>query len=141
MARLTKPGQQRNITQRIIRSVCAQLGVRPTELVGPCRKRPLVQARRIVAYVAHSYTPLSLESVGHAMHRDHSTVISLIRRLQEQREIYPAYDAEVGQIVKKTTKNLHLRRANGNHDRTGRPESSVSDGRDRVSDRHDQAHQ
>lgn len=52
-----------------------------TEIVGPGRRRRVVKARQISMWGSRWYGIRSLPQIGRVLHRDHSTVIHGIRRV------------------------------------------------------------
>jgi chromosomal replication initiator protein len=74
----------------IIRETAAYFSIRPEDLLGPSRSRPLVTARQVAMYLCRELTPLSLPKIGEAFGgRDHTTVLhaeSKIRGLMGERE-------------------------------------------------------
>ncbi len=69
--------------EAIIAEVCTQYGVCREELVGHCRCRPLVAARHEAMRRVYEETELTLIDVGRLFHRDHSSVIYAIRKLEQ----------------------------------------------------------
>jgi chromosomal replication initiation ATPase DnaA len=55
--------------------VCDVTGVGKEELSGKCRKRGIVIARHLMAYLGTQLTTLSLSSIGARMNKDHTTII------------------------------------------------------------------
>ncbi len=68
--------------EAIIAEVCAQYSVCREELVGHCRCRPLVVARHEAMRRCYEETDLTLVDVGRLFHRDHTTVMHAIRKLE-----------------------------------------------------------
>lgn len=60
----------------IIHAVCDCLKVTRDELVGPCRKRELTEARYIaIGLILTSNAKIKLKEVAQMFNRDHSTII------------------------------------------------------------------
>lgn len=62
----------------VIRTACFANGVRQYDVLGPRRWRKLVAARIQIARDLRA-AKLSYPEIGRILHRDHSTVISLVR--------------------------------------------------------------
>lgn len=71
----------------ILDTVCRKLGVEKSELLASSRHRRIVLARGLVSYLARELTTLSYPEIARAIgRRNHSTVLTAGRRLQEQLE-------------------------------------------------------
>jgi chromosomal replication initiation ATPase DnaA len=65
----------------VIAVVSAVSGVTHGEIVGETRRRRVIKARQISMWGARWYGIRSLPQIGRVLHRDHSTVIHGIRRV------------------------------------------------------------
>lgn len=75
-----------------IRSVAAVIGSRPDEMTGPRIERPLVQARWAVMLALSECEGWSSPRIGKALGgRDHSTVLSGLRRARTLRAADPSF--------------------------------------------------
>lgn len=76
--------------------VCRAFNVRPIEMVSHRRARAVARPRQVAMYLARELTPLSLPAIGrHFGNRDHTTVMSALRRVEE----LAAADADFGARV------------------------------------------
>ncbi|MCA1832635.1 MAG: chromosomal replication initiator protein DnaA [Actinomycetota bacterium] len=91
---LIAPEGSNEIRPEMIVAECGTyFGIARSELIGPSRSRPLVQARQVAMYLCRELTPLSLPKIGEIFGgRDHTTVLHAdgkIRKLMgERRQVY-----------------------------------------------------
>lgn len=72
----------------IVKAVCEQLAVEPSQLAGSSRHKALVLARSLSVYIARELTTMSYPEIAYAMGRkNHSTVITADHRIRRQMEI------------------------------------------------------
>lgn len=76
--------------ERIQRAVCDVLHLAPSEMRSPRRTPTAVRGRQLAMYVARSKTDLSLVEIARGFSRNHSTVLSSIRRVE--RDLEPGSD-------------------------------------------------
>ena len=69
------------------RAASALFGFPVTDLMSPCRKRPLTRARQAAMALAIEMTGKSTTQVGAAFRRDHSTVSYAVRQARESAEV------------------------------------------------------
>jgi len=67
---------------RIVAVVCGAYDVREKDLKGTSRQRQITLARQMAMYLARQHTPASLPEIGRAFSRDHSTVLTSIKKIQ-----------------------------------------------------------
>jgi chromosomal replication initiator protein len=70
--------------QLILDETATYFGLRPEDLISKSRSRPLTTARHIAMYLMRECTGMSLIKIGEAFHRDHSTALHGIRKVEEQ---------------------------------------------------------
>lgn len=70
-------------TKRLIATVAAHLNVAPASITGTARNKEIARARLIVMYLLHEDTWLTWCAIGHALGRDHSTVMHGHARITE----------------------------------------------------------
>jgi chromosomal replication initiator protein len=68
-------------------TVARELDLEPAHLSGSGRNPRIVQARHIAIYLCRQLTDASLSQLGRSFERDHSTVLSSIRRVEKDREL------------------------------------------------------
>jgi chromosomal replication initiator protein len=67
----------------IVERVAAAFGVKPKDVLGPCRQRAVLVPRHVAMYLAREVVKLSLPAVGAAFGRDHTTVMHACRKIAE----------------------------------------------------------
>lgn len=89
----------------IVRLVCESFGLTEAQLKSRSRKHEYVQGRNAVFYLARKHTELSLENIGSALNRRHSTVTRSIT--QVEREL--AMETREGRQLAKTVALIEKR--------------------------------
>lgn len=69
----------------IAKIICDYFGITMKELAGPSRKGNPLKARKIFCAIARNKTGLSLSKIGKFVNRDHCTVLSSYRSVEELR--------------------------------------------------------
>lgn len=78
-------GAEKSLNLRnIINLVCESFGLTETQLRSKSRKQDYVQGRNTVFYLARKHTELSLDAIGSAFNRRHSTVIRGITQMEKE---------------------------------------------------------
>lgn len=79
--------------------VAAAFGISPEDLIGHGRAGAAVRARQIAIYLTRELTDLSLPQIGRAFGgRDHSTVLSSIRRIESRLSSDPELEGHLHQL-------------------------------------------
>lgn len=65
----------------IQRLVCQHFGISHTDMVSPRRDHKVMRPRQVAMYLAKEFTPMALPALGRSFHRDHTTVMSGIRKI------------------------------------------------------------
>jgi len=82
---LIEEERQSEVTPEKINFVVAEeYGVSPEDLTGDSQKKDYVLARQIGMYLCRDKLNLSFKKVGDLYNRDHSTVMSSVKRIQEE---------------------------------------------------------
>lgn len=68
----------------IVRLVCESYGLTEAQLRSRSRKHEYVQGRNTVFYLARKHTEMSLEGIGSALNRRHSTVMRSITQVEQE---------------------------------------------------------
>lgn len=76
--------------ERIQLVVCEVLHLSPADMRSPRRVPNVVRGRQLAMYVARNQTDLSLAQIARGFDRDHSTVLSSIRRVEK--DLHPGGD-------------------------------------------------
>lgn len=64
--------------------VCETFDITPQDLTSPSRKKQVVMARKIAFYLCREYTRESLQTIGSAFNRNHSTVVYAINDVKKK---------------------------------------------------------
>ena len=72
-----------DLVKGIVERVSSAFGVKPRDVLGPCRQRSVLLSRQVAMYLAREVTKLSLPAVGAAFGRDHTTVLHACRKVAE----------------------------------------------------------
>jgi chromosomal replication initiation ATPase DnaA len=70
--------------QKTMRMTCERFNITKEQLIGPCRRVHLVDARQFVAVRLHRDFGLSTTAIGRLLNRDHSSIIHLLRRSKRE---------------------------------------------------------
>jgi chromosomal replication initiator protein len=87
--------------ERICKIVAEYYGVTAEDIRGQKRNAGIAMARHMCIYLVRNNTNLSLEDIGERFARDHSTVISSIRRIEEEKSKSPATAALIDELTGK----------------------------------------
>jgi hypothetical protein len=82
----------------ILDVVCKRFGVRPEEIKGPRRTEKLTTPRQIAMYLSARLAQRSLNQIGAALLRDHSTVVSSVRKIEALVEEDAALRETIGEL-------------------------------------------
>ena len=63
-----------------VRRVCNKYGIEPATLLSKRRHKTLCLVRRRAAHALRTELDLSLHEIGMALHRDHTTVMHMLRK-------------------------------------------------------------
>lgn len=70
----------------IIRDTAKQQGVSVDDIVGRSTHKPIVYARHLAIYRVRKERPdMSLPQIGRIFNRDHTTILSAVRKMERQR--------------------------------------------------------
>lgn len=70
----------------VIQSVCEHYGIEEKELLGRGRSRQVAFPRQVSMYLMRKDADVSLEEIGQALNRDHTTVLHGYRKIEEEME-------------------------------------------------------
>lgn len=88
--------KQRASMDRIMEEVCKEYGVKKNLVLSKSRKGVVVEARKMIHYLAKELTTLPLKEIGkEAGMRDHATVLHSYRTIADFVKIYPYYKDRV----------------------------------------------
>lgn len=86
----------------IIAKIADYYNITPEEVVGKGKTTNVVNARQMAIYLIRKLTGLTLEQIGEAMNRDHSTVLHSIRKVEESL----AKDPDMADTIRDITANI-----------------------------------
>ena len=70
---------------KIISRCCRAWGIQEIDLLGSRKHRPIARARQVLAYLLHEGGLMSYSAIGRALRRDHTTIMSAVRRISSLR--------------------------------------------------------
>lgn len=99
---LITPRAQRELSlDDLLAQVAKHYQIATPDILGPSRKRAIVQARQMVIYLARQYTSLSAEALGAAMgNRNHSTILYSCRQVENLRETDALFRQELEDLAR-----------------------------------------
>lgn len=77
---------RKGTVEKIVAEVAEATGITPRQIYSTSRKAHVARARQIVMYEARK-RGLSLAQIGHAMNRDHTTVMHGVRAEEQRRSL------------------------------------------------------
>ena len=80
------PAQKQLDAETITREVARYYKLTVEELKGDRRTKNVAYARQVAMYLVRTLTTLSLPNIGEKFNKDHSTVLSSVRKIEAQRE-------------------------------------------------------
>lgn len=66
----------------IKRVVCKHFGISHNDMISPRRDHKVQRPRMVAMYLARVFTPHGLPSLGRSFHRDHTSVLHSIRKME-----------------------------------------------------------
>lgn len=81
--------------ETIIRTVAKHYGVSFTDILSARRTTDVVKPRQVAAYLTKTITLRSLPEIGRRFGRDHTTILSSVRKITRCRAESPAFDEEL----------------------------------------------
>ena len=85
---------------QILAASAETFGVTRDDITGPARSGTPIVARQVAMYLCRTRTPLSFPALGRLFHRDHTTVMHAVKKIDHARR-YPKF-AKAIQAVEKT---------------------------------------
>lgn len=95
----------------IVRLVCESFGLTEMQLRSRSRRHDYVQGRNTVFYLARKHTGMSLDSIGSALNRKHSTVMRSITQVEQEL----ARDSREGRQIARAVALIERRFGIGDH--------------------------
>jgi len=96
-----------NITiDDIVKVISKELNIKPSEIKSKSRSRKIVEARRIVIYLARSLTPNSMPSLAQYFGmKDHTAVSHAMKKINEMIDKNENFKAKIEELSHKITSN------------------------------------
>lgn len=79
----------------IMQVVCAVTKQRASEITGPIRYKPVLDARFVLYHVLRKHTHHSLPSIGRFVQKDHTSILSALRQVQKRMAEFAPVIAEI----------------------------------------------
>ena len=83
----------------ILRCVCQSYFVSPSELTGPRKHKNIGEARLVAYWLLRTVGDLSYPEIGLALHRDHTSAMSGVRRCERRRAAEPSFKAFLNDLA------------------------------------------
>lgn len=91
--------QRRATFDEILHRVCTEFSVREAELLGERRLRRIARPRQVLMYLTYWNTNLSYPEIGRRLgKKNHTTVLSGVKKVKTLREEDEAFDARIKKI-------------------------------------------
>ena len=85
-------------------AICQRSGFTLAQLLSPRRHKPLAHARHVAVWLAWKVTAKSITELGRAFaHRDHTTIMHAISRINALMECDPGFAAEMRALQRALT--------------------------------------
>lgn len=86
---------------RILKVVAENYGVSVEDIKGSKRMANIATARHMAIYLMRHNTELSLTEIGKVFSRDHSTTISSLKKIEDEKKEEPYMHSLIGELTKK----------------------------------------
>lgn len=105
LAELIQAEEKNRLTpQKIIQAVAEQYGIHPEDILGKKQQRPYALARQLAMHLCREKLQLSYVKIGDLFsHRNHSTVMTSVRQIQEG---LAAPDGELAAVWRRVVQQL-----------------------------------
>ena len=96
-------GERRLTVDDIQKATAEHFGLKPADLISPCRARAVARPRQAAMWLVKQFTTRSLPDIGNRFGgRDHTTVLHAVRRIEELR----VTDAQLARDLEILTRKL-----------------------------------
>lgn len=96
---ITYEASPKDIAEKIMSVVSARYGTTKDELRGKSKKREIVEARHVCAYLIRELTGYSLNQIGALLNRDHTTIMNSCEVTKTQIMNDPLFEKELKDII------------------------------------------
>lgn len=108
VARIVAQPLRRELTvAHVLAEVSTEFDVPVRDLLGPWRSQRLARPRAAAMALARRHTMASLPVIAREMQRDHTTVITGIRRHAEREAVDPEFAARVAAVSERLQRRLN----------------------------------
>lgn len=88
------------------RAICEEFSVTPLDLISDRRAREVSYPRMALCWLARKSTTHSLPWIGNQLHKDHTTVIRAVRRVEQIRANNAAFRARTDTLMIKLSPDV-----------------------------------
>ncbi len=96
---ITYEASPKDIAEKIMSVVSARYGASKDELRGKSKKKEIVEARHVCAYLIRDLTGFSLNQIGALLNRDHTTIMNSCEVTKKQIMNDPLFEKEIKDII------------------------------------------
>ena len=89
--------------KKVVETVSKKYGISVEDIYGRKRTKPISNARNMSMFIIRKITPLSLVDISKLFDRDHATVISAIRSVENAIKTNPIVEIEINEMIKEIT--------------------------------------
>lgn len=90
-------------SKKIVSRVSKKYGISEDDIYGRKRSKPIANARNISMYIIRKLTDMTLVQIAQTFDRDHSTVMSAIKAVQDDISANPLFEIEINDLIKEIT--------------------------------------
>ena len=96
---ITYEASPKDIAEKVMSVVSTRYGTTKDELKGKSKKREIVEARHVSAYLIRELAGYSLNQIGALLNRDHTTIMNSCEVVKNQIMNDPLFEKEVKDII------------------------------------------
>jgi len=85
---------------KIVEKVSTKYGITPEDLKGKKRTKEIVNPRHIAIYIIRKMTDLSLPAIAKIFDRDHTTVMSSLKNIEDEIKVNSLMEIEINDLIK-----------------------------------------
>lgn len=92
-------------TKEILNLVCCYYNLKKTDLESESRKKNIVKARHIYAYLSMNFTKEKPAYIGVLINRDRTTVLHSFKKINNESKIYQDISEELNELKERIFEN------------------------------------
>ena len=100
---LTAGGTVKVTPEKIVAKVAAKYGVDPDDIYSKKKANDISRARHICIYLLRKISDLSYPNIGKLLNRDHSTVMSSYKIMEQEIKLDSSFEIEINDLIKEIT--------------------------------------